>query len=283
MPQGGSRKRRLEAEEPRPIIYRRGKIAVAVMVHYYEQKVIENNGCCIHCGKQIMTLNEQAEYEFSVTRETVISHADQKCAHHKRTESVDRSVEISGGVACSDDSGDESTEDQEEDDSDGEMCNGEDTWETNMLNSPDPIQANGSRQTGLMVRNNLGERIHAGGKTLAELLHGLLARDRPAQALQEMLEVAREFSNSKLVPNSFHVLKKALHMRSLASVDIHLCGECWKYGWKPLEKEKWSLCASGCTCDVCTCPVCLRDGRISKRFKKNLAGRFEPQQVGAFI
>lgn len=95
MQQGASGKRKLKAEEPRPVIYRRDKTAIDEMLSCYENTVIENNGDCPHCGKEIMSLNTQAEYKFNVTRGTVITHADQKCARHKRAAPVDRSIRIS--------------------------------------------------------------------------------------------------------------------------------------------------------------------------------------------
>lgn len=54
-----SRKRHSEAEL-RQTGVRRGKIEVEYIVTVFERQMIANNGYCIHCGKEIMSLNDQA-------------------------------------------------------------------------------------------------------------------------------------------------------------------------------------------------------------------------------
>lgn len=284
------RKRTREEEEPaqsRPQVQRRSKIEIGYIVAQFRRKVIANNGLCTGCGKQLMSLNELAEYEFDFTQETVVKHADQKCVH-PRVVSLDEDIVMSTGICVSDESEDDSREENEEDgDEDEDEDEGQpgessehcDSWECHLLLNADPIQAEGSRQTGLMVRNHLGDQVRPGGQTLAEILHFILSEDRPVHVIEDMLKVARTSSGNEFMPKSFHVLKQALHMRSLAAVDIHICGGCWQYAWKPVEKEKWPKCDDDCSCDFCTCPICHRHGIISKRFKRDLSGGLEPQQV----
>ncbi|KAI8109391.1 hypothetical protein M9434_000675 [Picochlorum sp. BPE23] len=227
------RKRTREEEElaqSRPQIQRRSKIEIGYIVAQFRRKVIANNGLCTGCGKQLMSLNELAEYEFDFTQETVVKHADQKCVH-PRVVSLDEDIVMSTGICVSDESEDDSREENEEDgDEDEDEDEGQpgessehcDSWECHLLLNADPIQAKGSRQTGLMVRNHLGDQVRPGGQTLAEILHFILSEDRPVHVIEDMLKVARTSSGNEFMPKSFHVLKQALHMRSLAAVDIHI-------------------------------------------------------------
>lgn len=93
MPKDVSRKRS-SGSQSAPT--RRSKDALEAMLDYFENKVIDNDCCCTYCGKEIMRLNVWGKYTFKVTRATVISHADQKCACHKRT--VHKPVEDSRSV-----------------------------------------------------------------------------------------------------------------------------------------------------------------------------------------
>ncbi|KAI8111322.1 hypothetical protein M9434_004894 [Picochlorum sp. BPE23] len=157
------RKRTREEEElaqSRPQIQRRSKIEIGYIVAQFRRKVIANNGLCTGCGKQLMSLNELAEYEFDFTQETVVKHADQKCVH-PRVVSLDEDIVMSTGICVSDESEDDSREENEEDvDEDEDEDEGQpgessehcDSWECHLLLNADPIQAKGSRQTGLMLR-----------------------------------------------------------------------------------------------------------------------------------
>lgn len=275
-------RKRGREDEPQQQALGRSKIEIGYIIARFRRRVIANDGRCTHCGKQIMSLNELAEYEFDFKQETVVKHADQKCVRDHAV-SLDEDVVMTAGICVSVESKDDTSEDEDDGDEDneqpGEPCEEYDSWESDLLLNEDPIQAEGSRQTGLMVRNHLADKVRPVGQTLAEILHLILSEDRPVHVIEDMLKVARASSGNEFSPNSFHVLKKALRMRSLASVDIHICGACWQYGWKPMGKEKWSKCDDGCTCEGCTCPVCYRRGSISKRFKRDLSGRLEPQQV----
>ena len=278
-------RKRTRADGRSSPIARRSKFEIGYIVSEFSRQVVGNDGCCTSCGKEIMSLNEQAEFEFNVTRETVVKHADRKCVHRRRPVLNDniaiegRDYVDEGGGGGGEQGGEEGEEEQEEqeDEERAEQDIPDDSWETNMLLNENPIQAGGSRQTGLMVRNNLQTLVRPQGKTLAEVLHGILSKDRPVHVIEDMLEVARECTNNKYFPRSFHVLKKALHMRSLDSVDIHICGACWKFAWKPVEKANWPTCDTQCTCEFCTCPKCLQNGKISKRFEQDLSGRLAPR------
>ncbi len=274
MADASSRKRR-SAVGQNSQAYRRSKLEIGYIVSVFEKQVVANEGYCTRCGKELMSLNDKAEYEFKWTRETVVKHADKKCAP-RSVNALDENIALNGrpldtvdGATEHDGDGEEEADD---DNDDARLYNEYDPWEN-------PSQSEGARQTGLMVRNNLHRCVSPGGKTLAEILHDIISMDRPVHVIEDMLRVARDSSNNKIVPTSFHVLRKALQMRDLFSVDIHICGTCWKFGWKPLEKEQWSKCASTCTCEICTCPRCLENGNVSKRFKKDLSGRMEPEKV----
>ena len=88
MAQGVSRKRS-SGSQSAPT--RRSKFELEAMLDYFENKVIDNDFCCTYCGKEIMRRDVRGKYTFKVTRATVISHADQKCAYHKRA--VHKTVE----------------------------------------------------------------------------------------------------------------------------------------------------------------------------------------------
>ena len=286
MADASSRKRR-SAVGQNSQAYRRSKLEIGYIVSVFEKQVVANEGYCTRCGKELMSLNDKAEYEFKWTRETVVKHADKKCAP-RSANALDENIALNGrpldtvdGATEQDGDGEEEAEPEgaDDDNDDAIMHNDYDSWEKSFLLNENPSQSEGTRQTGLMVRNNLHRRVSPGGKTLAEILHNIISMDRPVHAIEDMLRVARDSSNNKIVPNSFHVLRKALHMRYLSSVYIHICGTCWKFGWKPLEKEQWSNCTSTCTCEICTCPICLEHGKVSKRFKRDLSGRIEPEKV----
>jgi hypothetical protein len=254
------------------------------------KRVLErNNGFCPHCDKSIPE---------DCDRKTLVKHADGACCSDARNDELLDDIEVATRrtIESVNDDNINEVESVEDDMEQGDVMPGSDrsselweeneaSWEQDFRDIEAPIQRNGSRQTGAQVRDNFGKNIGARGETLAKSIYHLLEKDRPAHVIEDMLSFGqRTCSKPSLIPNSFHVIRRALEMRSLASVDIHICSSCYQFAWKPQPKKAWPLCPEDCECSGCTCPVCLQNGiKDSKRFKTDISGYLEPRMVRAHM
>lgn len=279
----GNGKRRRETQggpRRRKHVLQRGKIEMAVMKMSFKRVLVRNNSVCPYCSRVVAD---------NCDRKTFIKHMDSACCP-KENQPLRENLAIDSCATIENEvSGDSErmpeieANDMGEDAVDGSVSDTplEQSWEQDFRDIENPIQKRGARQTGAQVRENLDKNIGTKGMTLAKVLYNILEKDRPVHVIEDILSVSRMVcSKPGLLPTSFHVVRRALEMRSLASVDVHICKTCQQFAWKPQPKASWPDCPPECTCQECTCPVCLENGASdSKRFEKGMSEGIEPRMV----
>ena len=142
------------------------------------------------------------------------------------------------------------------------------------------LHVNGSlRQTAAQIRQILSEDL--GEVSIADIIHeitSLHASEVVKNKVLSLIRLTHSQSKRKRVPNSVHIMRRAIRTRHISAVEIHICDKCWSYAWKPCLREQWPDHAPECTCEGCTCPGCKK----GKRFETVGRRKIKPKQVILF-
>lgn len=276
----------------------RDRVALGALRENFIRRLEANDDHCPYCKKYLANVKKK--------NETFLRHAEQHCtsewrkrrrehmeAEEKRADfqpaiEFDIELEDEEANALSDAESNESSKssDISEDGEDEEQQQVEqglnenhdlDAWEADFLNASKEIHMSGKRrQTAASFRNYLKEKI--GSITVAHVAHEMIDMQLTEEQTNRVLRLCRCLlpeKRAKHLPQSVHNIKRALKMRQIDAIEIHMCGGCWNHAWRPCLRADWPVHPDTCSCSACTCPSCA----TRKRFKKKNSKQVEPQAV----
>jgi hypothetical protein len=241
----------------------RDRISVGALRQRFLSHLEENEWKCPNCNKNLQSMCDR----------TRMNHAYKKCVpsndENQENEENGESDEPEFGavldnnvnVTTAPDISNPSDVDDGEDVEGGGQHDEEedlDVWEGSFLDASKEVQIGGQkRQTAAQVRENL--KVEIQGQSVGSILHRISSINTNIKVKDEILDVIKAVvppSKRKLIPNSWHILRRAMKVKDLSAVEIQICPSCWGHAWKPCKKEDWPRHSQECDCAECTCPQC---------------------------
>ena len=254
----------------------RDRVSVAALRQRFLLQLDRNEWKCPNCSKNLQSMcdrtrmnhaykkcissnlenqenqdgaNDEPEFEAIINNDVTVSIAPEFADDHD-----EQHVGSEDPDAESDDEQDVGSQDLDAGSDDDVF----DIWEGNFLDASKEVQVGGqNRQTAAQVRENLKVEIQGG--TVGEILHkvsSFQANVATKDGILKLLQQVLPQNKKRLIPNSWHILRRAMKVKDLSAVEIHTCPACWGHAWKPCKKEDWPRHSLECECAECTCPQC---------------------------